>query len=352
MRSRPTGIAVYGRGLIRALAERSPGTYTLLHPVSRLPGRAVLREYLPGVSIQAYWTGSRLGRCFSAVHALDTRLPRSYRGPLSATIFDVLSALPLSAELGLSSSEFRAKKLEAYKHIAERARTIITLSEATRQEVLARFSPRGPVIVVPPGLDLPGPVPRPEALEAMLRLGISAPFVLAVGALCPRKNVEGAVEALQAARRDRPELRLVLVGEPERGWTGSRGEQAVREAGDAVCVLGYLDGRSLWAAYAAAEALIHMSHYEGFGLTVLEALAAGTPVLASSRGGLPEAAGRAAWLVDPSVPGLAAGTLRRILDGPRDLAERRRAGLAHAASFTWARAAERIEQVLHEIAGA
>jgi glycosyltransferase involved in cell wall biosynthesis len=112
-----------------------------------------------------------------------------------------------------------------------------------------------------------------------------------------------------------------------------------------VVLAGYLERHLLWAAYRAASALLHLAHYEGYGLTVLEALSVGTPVVAGSRGGIPEAAGGAARLVDPDDPGEAREALLEAIAGGPEVESRRRRGLAHAASLTWARAAAGVAAV-------
>ena len=351
MRIRPTGIAVYGRGLIQALSDRSPARYELIHPLSRWGRRRSLRDAGAGLPIRAYTTGRSLASRYSLVHALDTRLPGGYSGPLVVTVFDVLSAMPESEELGFSSPRFRAKKLEAYDRLARSADAIITLSHSTRDALVESFRPRGPVYVIPPGVAVPEPLSVEERATLLAPLGIQAPFVLTVGALCPRKNVEACVRAALVARKTVPVLKLVLVGEPLPGWEGSAGARAVESARDLVVLAGYLPPRALQAAYQSAEAVVHLAHHEGYGLTVLEALVSGTPVLASDRGGIPEAAGGAAWLVNPDEPGAAGLHLLEILKKSPEVRARGLKGIAHARSLRWETTAERVEQVYHEVLG-
>jgi alpha-1,3-rhamnosyl/mannosyltransferase len=295
-------------------------------------------------------SGGSLSARISLLHSLDTRIPRKYRGLLVVNVFDTLSALPMSEDLGFSSPEFRAKKLGAYREIARRAGAIVTLSNAVAQEFQARFETSARFLVVPPGVEAPlSPPGRDAAVEILRRRGAEPPFLLAVGALCPRKNVELAVRITALLRRDFPRLRLVLAGEPAYGWRGSAGEEAVLRHPGAVLPLGYLPRDELWAAYLAAEAVVHLSHYEGFGMTVLEALRAGTPVVASLRGGIPEAAGGAAWLVDPDRPGEVEAAVRQVLAGGPMVEARRRLGLEHARSLSWERAAEKVEELYHEL---
>jgi glycosyltransferase involved in cell wall biosynthesis len=348
--ARPTGVGVYGRELVKALrAGGEPSGIVLVHPASRWAGRRALRDGGIDAQVRAYVSGRSLSRRFSVLHALDTRLPRSYSGPLVANLFDTLAVLPVTARLGLAPPGFRRKKEQAYRAIAERATAVITLSAAVRDEILARFPTRASVYVIPPGVA--PPPPRAGDAAALARRGIAAPFVLCVGALCARKNLESVVGAFLVARRKRPRLRLVLAGEPSYGWEGSRGEAGARAAGSAVVLAGYLEREALWAAYRGASALLHLAHYEGYGLTVLEALSVGTPVVASGRGGIPEAAGGAARLVDPDDVEGAGEALLEVLEGGREVERRRHLGLSRAAGLTWARAAAGVAAVHRAVGG-
>lgn len=346
--ARPSGVGVFGSSLISTLRqELGPDGLRLLARVSRYH----LRRHGPAgdVAIEPYLTGALLERRFPLLHALDTRLPALYRGRLVATLFDVISALPISAELRLSPDRFRRRKCRQYTRIARRADAVITISEDTRTQFLQRYSPRGTVHVVPPGVD---PIYRPGALDAerLASLGVEpGRYVLAVGELCTRKNLEGTVEAFREAASAAPGLRLVLVGRPSYGWEGSAARALVERSPREILTLGFVSRDELAALYAGASALLYLSHYEGFGLPVLEAMASGAPVVASDRGGIREAAGEAAVLVSPRRPGDAAAALRSVLLEPGVREKLGQAGRRRAREFSWARCCREVLEVYRQV---
>jgi alpha-1,3-rhamnosyl/mannosyltransferase len=269
-----------------------------------------------------------------------------------ATLFDVISALPLARERKFSSPEFMARKRRDYRRIARRADLVITISEETRRQFLALERPRARVLVIPPGLspEFLAREGRPADGRALKRLGISDPYLLAVGAFWPRKNPEAALEVFLRARARMPSLKLVMAGEPGSGWNqrSSLGEWLAR-AGDGVRILGYLDRGDLVEVYSGAALFLYLSHYEGFGRPVLEARACGTPVVASGRGGIPEAAGEAALLVNPDDPGDVENAVFRVLHDKSCPARLRELGLQRAARFTWEAAARAVNAAYMEV---
>ena len=165
--------------------------------------------------------------------------------------------------------------------------------------------------------------------------------MLTVGTDDHRKNLA----VLAAASRTLRELGLELV------WAGG-GRAHIRHgaAVDGLRPLGYVDDADLAGLYAGARAFVLPSHYEGFGLPCIEAMACGVPVVAADRGALPEACGGAAVLVDPDDPGAVAEAIARVAtdDGLRE--RLRAAGLERAAGLTWDRTAAEIDTLLTGLA--
>jgi alpha-1,3-rhamnosyl/mannosyltransferase len=226
-----------------------------------------------------------------------------------------------------------------------RAAALPCISEATRADLVRLFGrARGKDSVIPlaadAGFSAPVAAPGHPALEGK-------PYVLAVGTLEPRKNLERLMEAWwsldESARGDAV---LALVGPV--GWDAAPILAAARDRG--AHLLGRVSEDELRALYAGASAFAYPSLYEGFGLPILEAMAAGAPVLTSTVSSLPEVAGDAALLVDPFDVGAIAAGLARLL-GDAALADDLRArGWARAAEFSWARTAAETLELLKGLA--
>jgi glycosyltransferase involved in cell wall biosynthesis len=228
---------------------------------------------------------------------------------------------------------------------ARRARRLIAVSEHAASETVSLLGvSRDRVDVVYHGVDPRfHPLPTEEVEAFRARRELPERYVLFVGTLEPRKNLERLVEAFSQVYDGR--TRLVLAG--GRGWLYDHLYREVEELslGGAVLFPGYVPSEELPLWYNAATALAYPSLYEGFGMPVTEAQACGLPVLTSNASSLPEAAGEAALLVDPrNVEEIAAG-LNRLLRDPalqKDLRER---GLAHARRFSWSLTAQQTIQV-------
>jgi glycosyltransferase involved in cell wall biosynthesis len=177
------------------------------------------------------------------------------------------------------------------------------------------------------------------------RYHLHKPFVLYVGTIEPRKNLTRLVTAFAQARRQQPDLELILVG--QLGWKYASLLKAIEDLklGHAVRRLGYVPDEDLPALYTLARLLAFPSLYEGFGLPVVEAMACGTPVLTSNGSSLAEIAANASYLIDPlDVDDIARGLVRLATDD--ELHARLRAvGLARSAQFSWQRAAEETVRV-------
>jgi glycosyltransferase involved in cell wall biosynthesis len=225
---------------------------------------------------------------------------------------------------------------------AKRARRVIAVSEATRQDLvhLLDVDPTR-IDVVYNGVDERF---RPEAnSERLARFrrerGLPEQFILYLGTLEPRKNIPTLLRAYAAARQRGLTAPLVLAG--GRGWRDQTIEPLIEELGmtGAVRLVGFvpMDEQVLW--YNAATLFAFPSRYEGFGFPVLEAMACGTPVVASNRSALPEVVGDAGVLVDPDEPEALAEVLVSVVHDDAWREDLARRGRQRAEQFTWDEAA-------------
>ncbi|HEX9793012.1 MAG TPA: glycosyltransferase family 1 protein [Planctomycetota bacterium] len=229
--------------------------------------------------------------------------------------------------------------------LARRAAYWICVSAHSRDDLVREFSiPRGRTAVVHHGVDASfhsaGDDPA-SAADARGQLGLGArPYLLFLGSVEPKKNLGVLLDAYGAALERGLQADLVVAGRA--GWRSELVTNAAAAAPalrERVRFLGFVDQDLLPGLVAGARALVLPSRYEGFGMPVLEAMAAGTPVLCSHRGALPEVAGGAARLFDPDDDDGLAGLLQEI---DQDAALRdtlRAAGRERARPFTWERCA-------------
>ncbi len=235
-----------------------------------------------------------------------------------------------------------------------RTDAIIAVSQATKQDVMRLLGvPEAKIRVI---YEAANPVFRPLESDDLLprvrgRFGLQRPFVLFVSTIEPRKNVPTLLKAFRRLLSSyRPEVSLVLAG--ERGWLYDEVFQLVTDLGlvEDVTFLGRVSDDELLWLYNTAQVLVAPSIYEGFGLTPLEAMACGTPVIASNTSSHPEVVGDAGLLVDPyDVEELTVAMWRLLSEDDlrRSLREK---GRKRAQLFSWDKAARETLALYHHLA--
>ena len=258
-------------------------------------------------------------------------VPPAWRGPSVLTVQDL--SFEHFPEVMSRSDRFFFRTF--VPRSARRADRVLTGSEWTKSDLVERYAvPAERIAVTPYGVD---PVfqpkgPRPER----------PPYALFVGALQGRKRPDLALHALRAVDSD---LHLVFAG-PDRGLESDLREEArLLGLADRVEFAGHVAPDELAGLYRGAACLVFPSRYEGFGLPVLEAMASGTPVVATRSSSIPEVAGDAAILVDGDAGELAAGIERALSERERLVSD----GLARAAQFSWAETARHTAAVYREL---
>ena len=219
----------------------------------------------------------------------------------------------------------------------DRARLIIAVSETTRRDLMQRYGVRPHRIRVVPnavGSDF-ARVTNQDALdEVRRRFMVPDTFVLSVGTVQPRKNIEGLASAVTLASRklNRP-ISHLHVGRD--GWLHDQVYGAIESSGAKVRFLGHVTDETLRALYSLASAFAFPSHAEGFGLPILEAFACECPVVTSASSGTGEVAGDAAALVDPSDSASIAEGLVQVISDEGYCADLKQKGIMRARSYSW-----------------
>lgn len=226
------------------------------------------------------------------------------------------------------------------------AARFVAISEFTADALSAEFGiPRTLIDVVPLAADAQFvPVPAAGAADALARHGLTdRGYVLGVSTIEPRKNFD---RLLAAHRGLPPPLRrrypLAIVGGSGWGAVLGSGYAKAAQAEGTLRLLGHVPDEDLVPLYSRAALFAYVSLYEGFGLPLLEAMAAGTPVVASSTTAVGETAGDAARLVDPQDVGAIRDALREVLEDAVLADDLRARGARHAAGFTWRRTADHL----------
>ncbi len=274
--------------------------------------------------------------------APESLLPWYSPVPTVATIHDLAMLRFPGTKTASHERLFRT----TVRRSAGRATRLIAVSNATAQDIHELWEmPTERMRVVPNGVDdafTPGD--RAQARSAVLaRWGIEAPFVLHVGSLEPRKGLDVLIDAGELAASMGASWRVVLAGA-----SGFRGEEiTARARSSGACrLLGPVEDAELLELYRAAEVLAAPALYEGFGITPLEAMACGTPVvIAANSGGLQETSAAAAIVVRERTAGAWRDALEQALSAPDELVRR---GLEHAARFRWPAVALQTRAVLAE----
>ncbi len=344
----PTGVGRYTAELLRGLVAL-PGDERLAQVLAMAftwRGHEQLRERVPaGVTtigrraparlLQASWghtdlpTLPMLGVRADVVHATNFVLPPPGRGAAGVVTIHDLSYLRFPETVSTASARYR----ELVPRALRRAAIVIADTDALAGEIAAEYRLDSDRIrAIPLGVD-PAWFAEPAPLPA--ELALPDRYLLFVGTLEPRKNLQTLLAAFRKLRRDDPQTPALVLAGPA-GWgpaldTAGLGPDAVRK-------VGYLDVAALRSVVAHAAALIFPSIYEGFGLPPLEALAAGTPVVASDLAVLREVlggAGPAARFFPARDSDALADAISLTLAAAREPAE----GVAHARRFSWAQTA-------------
>jgi glycosyltransferase involved in cell wall biosynthesis len=275
---------------------------------------------------------------WDVVHAAHPLLIPARRAAQVVTIHDLF----FLSQSDQTRAEIRRDYPALAPAHARRADAVITSTEYGRRLVIDQLGvPGDRIYVCPPGapsFNLDAQTENRKSLD-------SHACVLFLGTLEPRKNIGALLDAYELLlQRHSPVPPLVLAGHATEAAAPWLARIAAPPLAGRVHHRGYVSGSERNELFASACVLVLPSLDEGFGLTALEAMSAGVPLVASNRGSLPEVVGNGGTLVDPTnIPDLA-GAIERLATNDEAAAEARRAGLAQAKTFTWDRSAETLRR--------
>lgn len=361
------GVGTYIQNLVAALARLGGrNTYTLVGNTGEQ--FESLGPLPPNFSFEPYNLAFNSRRSHISFPVLVRRLnldlfhmphrwvPYFMPSPYVATLHDINNILYPQEEASVLGARARRHLL---RNGLIKAACVIAVSEATKRDAIQHLGlPKEQIQVVPNAIDprIAQPVRQQERLRILQRYQAHDPFVLYTGRIQPHKNIPRLIEAFAVVRAElenHPKyarLRLIIVGDEPNACPAVRHAVIKSRVQESVRFLGFVPVQTLRCFYDAAVAFAFPSLYEGFGLPPLEAMAHGTPVVASSTSSLPEAVGNAAVLVNPeNVFDIARG-LRQALQDDRLRERLRKMGFVQVQRFSWNSSAKRVLSIYGSVA--
>ena len=280
--------------------------------------------------------GLFFGNKADITHFMNYHVPPGVKGKVITMVYDtVYKAFPNTMSV---RSRFMLNL--SMKRSCKRADLIVTISQFSKSEIIKylNVSP-DKIVIMPCGVDFE--IYRPDYNEEDIRTakkkyGLEGEYLLYLGTLEPRKNIDRLVDAyaLIKQRVNNPP-KLVIAG--RKGWQYDSIFKKVRELGlaDDVIFTGYVDASDSPLLMSGAIAFVFPSIYEGFGMPPLEAMACGTPVITSNAASLPEVVGDAALMVNPYSTESIADAIERILFDKNLRAKLSKRGLKRASCYSW-----------------
>ncbi|GBD15393.1 Mannosylfructose-phosphate synthase [bacterium HR26] len=331
----------------------------LLLPGSGSPGAVPPRLLRTGKPAKLWWEQRGVVEAAQAAGAALLHVPY-FAGPLRSplplvvTVHDVIPLLFPAYRASLAMRLY----LRLVSRVARRADAVITDSEHSKRDIMRVLGiPAERITAIPLAAD---PRFRPATDLARLaelrqRFDLPGPVIFNVGGLDVRKNLPALIAAFALALPDLdPATRLVIAGRPhaENPRLYPPLEPVVRRFGleGHVVLPGAVSEEDKLGLYQIADLYVYPSLYEGFGLSPLEAMACGTPVIAANRSSLPEVVGDGGLLVEPE-PGELARAIRQVLLDDRLREDLARRALKRAAQFSWERTARETIAVYYQVLG-
>ncbi|MFB5193646.1 glycosyltransferase family 4 protein [Neobacillus sp. KR4-4] len=332
------GCANYRRAFSKADYARFPFDVTY----SKVPHKLVYNHYLP-----ISYDGMMKNRADVSLFCTYVLPNVRYNGPVISCIHDII----------LIKTKAEAKKViehhdKVIRHTIDNSSAILTVSNATKADLIDIYGvSEDKITVVYNGVDSEvynKKILDEEKTRVKKKYGLPEKFFLYFGGIRKHKNVDNIIRAYAMLdAKDKEEIKLVITN-------GSNSlKQLVCELGEDnnVIFTGFIDDTDKVAIYQLAMISMFVSFYEGFGIPIIEAMAAGTPVITSNTSSMPEAAGDAALLVNPYSVEEISQAMKRLISDPTLYNELVLRGYKNARRFDWDKSAKIVEDLIIKTAG-
>ncbi|MBN2190238.1 MAG: glycosyltransferase family 4 protein [Candidatus Aureabacteria bacterium] len=353
------GNNTYTINLVNNLINLYPGHKWIIYVSPE--GEPLITGNNPNAELIVLKSKSPLGRyLFEMPKSLKKEKPDvlhiQYHGPVFCGCPTVVTVHDISYEIfpGYFTFAERLRLHLSVPHFIRKAKSVITVSDFSRKDIIRKYKIKeNKIKTVYNGIDHDffNNEATAEDKNLLREAGIKKPFLLSVGSLQPRKNIEGILFALKKIYKSIPGLRWIITG-PE-GWLSAGIHKTFKESPELHSIInftGYVQPKMLRALYRNALAMIYVPFYEGFGLPVLEAMACGAPVITSNVTSLPEIAGDAAILANPNDTNGISEAVKKVWLSNGLRLEMSKKGVERARDFSWQKAAEETFSILENAA--
>lgn len=312
------------------------------------------KKYLPGAYNEILGTATLMRERLDIIHSTSpaSRIPASYRGKTVVTIHDLAAYKTPDVFPKIKTARFKA----VTSMMIGKADKVIAVSQSTKKDICEIFGCKGEKVkVIYSGLDkrfFEDPAISREKIMAKFGIGnAETKYILFLGTLEPVKNVSRLFEAYKIMRetlkKETGKCDYVLVMAGKRGWLAEEYKKMARdmEISKDVIFTGYVIGDEIVPLFKNAEFFVMPSLYEGFGTTVLEAFATGTPAIVSNVSSIPEVAGNAALLVNPIDTKEIADAMVKLAKDDKLRYDLRQKGFEQVKKFDWEKTARETLEV-------
>ncbi len=308
----PVGVGLYINNLVSFLAKKKINCYLFFD--KKLEFKVPKSRYIKAVVIDGLQGSTSANRLFweqvmlpfylknykiDLFHATDNKgAPMESPCPIILTVHDLIPWLTPNFHPSLEKELFYKFSV---RNSCKTAKQIITVSNYTKRDLVKTLKiNKNKIHVVYNGIDLDFSIPLKKIIvQSKILFGINTDYIIYVGGIAVRKNIESLIKSFAAIKNDYKKLTLVVVGKKVNNYPELEEMARKLKLRKSIVFTGYVDNKIKYALVCGAKALVYPSFFEGFGIPILEGMFCGVPVISSNTTSIPEIAGDAAILIDP-----------------------------------------------------